>query len=114
MDRKGFAQWLERIYATAEAEMDCEQLRAILPAYIDFEIAGGDPGGRFPQAKAHLAQCPDCAEEYAGLRKVVDLEARGRLPQVEESLAQFETVPTPEPAEFVPVSDSHRIPTGTP
>lgn len=114
MNRKGFARWLERIYVTAETEMDCEQLQAILPAYVEFEIAGGDPQARFPKAKAHLAQCPDCAEEYAGLRKVVDLEARGRLPQVEESLAQFDTVPAPEPAEFAPVADSHRIPTGTP
>lgn len=114
MDRKGFAQWLERIYATAETEIDCEQLRAILPAYVDFEIAGGNPAGRFPQAKAHFAQCPDCAEEYIGLRKVAELEARGRLPQVEDSLAQFDNVPTQEPAEFVPVADSNKIHTRAP
>ena len=98
MNRIRFVQWLERMYATAETEMDCEQLQALLPAYVDFEIAGQDMGVRFPQAKAHLAQCQDCAEEYAGLRKVAELETRGRLPEVEESLEQFETSSELEPA----------------
>jgi len=114
LDRKHFIQWLERIYATAETEVDCEQLQAILPAYVEFEIAGGDPLTHFPQALAHLGQCPDCAEEYEGLRKVAGLEARSRLPQAEESLAQFEDVPTPEPDELIPVSESDKIPTGAP
>ena len=105
MNRIHFAQWLERIYATAEAEIDCAQLQVLLPAYVDFEIAGGDPGVPFQQARAHLAQCPDCAEEYEGLRKVAGLEARGRLPQAEESLAQFDDVPMPEPDEMIPVSE---------
>ena len=109
MDRKHFVQWLEQIYATAEAEIVCEQLQAILTAYVDYEIAGGDPGGPFRQARAHLAQCPDCAEEYEGLRKVAALEARGRLPQVEESLAQFEAVAASEPDKI-----PNRIPTGAP
>lgn len=106
MNRIHLIEWLERIYATAEAETDCEQLQAILPTVVEFEIAGGDVLGRFPQVKAHLAQCPDCAEEYAGLREVARLESRGRLPQVEEILAQFEEEPAPEPGETVPVTAS--------
>ncbi len=97
MNRIRFLQWLERIYATAETEMDCEQLQVILPAYVDWEIAGRDPAARLSQVKAHLAQCPDCAEEYEGLRKVAELETRGRLPEAEESLEQLETSPTLEP-----------------
>ncbi len=106
MNRIHLTQWLERIYATAEAEMDCEQLQAILPAYVEAEIAGGDVLGRFLQVKAHVAQCPDCAEEYAGLREVARLESRGRLPQVEDILAEFEEAPAPEPGETVPVTAS--------
>ncbi len=102
MDRTHFLHWLNQIYATTEAEIDCDRLQALLPAYVDFEAAGDDPGSRLPQVKAHLAQCPDCAEEYAGLRAVAELEAQGRLPSVEASLAQFEAEPTPEPAETVP------------
>jgi len=97
LNHPDFTEWLERIYNTAETEMDCEQLQAVLPAYVDFEIAGHEPGTHFRQAKAHLVQCPDCAEEYEGLRKVAELESQGRLPEVEESLKQFEESPALEP-----------------
>jgi anti-sigma factor RsiW len=86
-----FLHWLEQIYNTSEAEIDCERLQAILPAFVDFEIGGGNlPAERLALVRAHLAHCPDCADEYEGLRTVARLEAQGRLPQVEESLAQFE------------------------
>jgi len=92
-----FTEWLERIYATAETEIDCEQLRALLPATVDLEIAGQAAAPYLAQVKAHLAQCPDCAEEYAGLRKAAELEARGRLPKAEDSLKPFEESPALEP-----------------
>jgi len=114
LDRKDLIQWLEQIYATAEAEIDCEQLQAIVPAYVEFELAGGDPLARFPQVLAHLVQCRDCGEEYEGLRNVADLEARGRLPQVEESLAQFAELPVSEPDEMIRLSGSDKIPTSAP
>ena len=98
MNRKQFIQWLQRLYATAETEMDCDQFQAILPALVDFEIANGEPGDRFAQALAHAAQCPDCAEEYKGLREVARLDTRGRLPQVEEALSRFEETRVPERA----------------
>jgi predicted anti-sigma-YlaC factor YlaD len=97
LNPKNLTQWLERIYATAESEIDCEQLQAALPAYVDLELVGQDPAARFPQVKAHLAQCPDCAEEYEGLRKVAELESKGRLPKAEDSLEQFEESTTFEP-----------------
>ena len=78
MNYTEFTDWLERIYTTAEVEMDCEQFQALLSAYVDLEIAGQGAAPYLAQVKAHLAQCPDCAEEYAGLRKVAELEARGR------------------------------------
>jgi predicted anti-sigma-YlaC factor YlaD len=40
--------------------------------------------------RAHLAQCSACHDEYQGLLAVARLEAQGRLPEAEESLAQFE------------------------
>jgi len=91
------AEWLERIYATAETEIDCEQLQALLPATVDLEIAGQATTPYLAQVKAHVAQCPDCAEEYAGLRKVAELEARGRLPKAEDSLKPFQESPALEP-----------------
>jgi len=94
LNPKQFLHWLEQIYNTDEAEIDCERLQAILPAFVDFEIGGGNlPAERLALVRTHLAHCPDCADEYEGLRSVAQLEAEGRLPQVEESLAQFEAEP---------------------
>lgn len=103
MDRTHFLHWLNQIYATTETEIDCDDLQTFLPAYVDFEVAGADPGSRLTQVKAHLAQCPNCAEVYQGLRAVAKLEAQGRLPEVEESLVQFEAEPAAgESTETVP------------
>lgn len=98
MAHNRFLKWLHRIYATDDGELDCDHLQSILPAYVEFELAGNDPAARYPQAKAHLAQCPDCAEEYEGLRAVAVLEARGTLPHSEESLAKFGPEAAPESA----------------
>lgn len=106
MDRKRFAQWLKQIYVTAQSEIGCDQLQAVLPTYVDDEVAGRDPGPRAAQIRAHLAQCPDCIEEYEGLRRVAELEAQEHLPQVEESLAQFEEVREPEIEGTIPVVGS--------
>ena len=93
MNRTQLIQWIERTYATAPVELDCDQLQALLPALVDSEIAGEDLSVRFPLALAHFAQCPDCAEEYRALCEVARLEAQHRLPEVEASLEQIETAP---------------------
>jgi predicted anti-sigma-YlaC factor YlaD len=91
LNREQFFTWLEQIYATREMESDCARLQALLPAYVDFEIAGGDLGeAHLASVRAHLAQCSACHDEYQGLLAVARLEAQGRLPEAEESLAQFE------------------------
>ncbi len=101
MNRKQFKQWLRRVYATVEAEMDCDKVQSVLPALVDDEIAGGEARGRFSAAIAHLAQCPDCAEEYMGLREAARLESQSHLPEAEESLNQFEEAPALERGELV-------------
>ncbi len=90
MNRKQFLHWLRRLYATTENEMDCDQFQVCLPALIDCELENGEPGKHFAPAMAHALQCPDCAEEYRGLREVARLEVHGRLPQVDEVLSRFE------------------------
>jgi hypothetical protein len=96
VDRKHLIEWLERTYATAETEIDCDHVQALLPGLAEFELTDGEGVTRFPEAVAHLAQCPDCAEEYQGLREVVRLDAQKRLPSIEESLRQFEAETTLE------------------
>ncbi len=101
MNRTQLVQWLERTYATTETELDCDQLQALLPAYVDLEIAGAHPADRFPLVPAHCAQCPDCAEEYQALRQVARLDAQHRLPEIDESLSQFEVSPALKESELI-------------
>ena len=95
MNREQFLNWLEQIYTTKDAEIDCDRLQALLPAHVDFEINGENlPDEQLAGVRTHLAQCPDCAEEYEALRTVALLEAEGGLPDPEESLARFEEAET--------------------
>jgi hypothetical protein len=97
LDRERILRWLEQVYATSEAEIDCARLQELLPAYVELAIADGDGAEwaeRVAQVQAHLAQCPDCAEEYEGLRAVAALESQGRLPTADESLQKFESTAT--------------------
>ena len=104
MNQKALVQSVERIYATAADELDCERLQALLPAYVDLEVGGTAPAKRFPAVHHHLKQCSDCAEEYAGLKQVVKLEAHGDLPETEEMLKGFEPAPVSEPESVTPQS----------
>ena len=101
MNRKQFKQWLKRLYETSEKEISCDQFQALLPALVDFEIAGGNVQAQYATALLHIHQCPDCAEEYEALREIVQLERQGRLSKVDESLPTVETVPEAEQGEPV-------------
>jgi hypothetical protein len=96
LDRKRLLEWLDQLYNTRDAEIDCDQLQAALPALVDLKIynAGSFDEERLSQVRVHLAQCPDCSEEFAALASVVLLESQERLPEADESLKAFETVTT--------------------
>jgi hypothetical protein len=98
--REQLVRWLRQVYATQQAELDCERCQSLLPAYVEHELDGN--GQDFPLMRGHLDQCPDCADVYDGLRAVLELEAQGRLPQVDESLETFASDSEPSSApEFV-------------
>lgn len=96
MRRKNLTDSIERIYATLDQEMDCEQLQSTLSAYVQFELTGSDPSEQFQTAQAHLLQCPDCLEDYKGLLAVARLDTQDRLPEAEALLEQFDPQPAPE------------------
>ncbi len=97
MERHGLIESMERLYATATTELDCDQVQSLLPAYVEAEIAGAVSPERFAPFQAHLKQCPDCAHEHLALRQVTELEFRGALPSPAEILSEFETAAQPEP-----------------
>ncbi len=52
--------------------MNCRQTRSMLSSYLDSAM----PGARMQEISEHLAQCAECGEEYAGLRRAQRLLAR--------------------------------------
>jgi len=71
-----FHDWIRRIYATQDEELDCDQVFEILARYVDVEIGGGRPRTCFPGVEHHLRQCPHCYDLYLGLRDAAVLESQ--------------------------------------
>jgi hypothetical protein len=97
-----FARWLSHVYDVDAPEIDCSSLQLLLPAYIESELGLASQSlaaGEVVAVRIHLEHCPDCREEYQGVRQVVTLELGGELPEVDELLARFaDPKEQPEPA----------------
>ncbi|MCI0399621.1 MAG: zf-HC2 domain-containing protein [Chloroflexi bacterium] len=96
MDLKQFVQWIGRIYETADSEIACDQLQALLPAYVDARVSGESPYSLYSQVLTHLTHCPDCGEVFENLYHIAALEAHGELPELAELLAELAPAPQPE------------------
>lgn len=82
LNQENFAKLIEKIYATEENELDCNQTQAYLPAYVEAEVNGRQHPSHAHMLQTHLAQCPDCMEVYAGLQYVLEVEANGDLEEI--------------------------------
>lgn len=72
MTPKEFADWIDRIYATKNDELDCHQVQAALPAIAEAEVKDTQVDPVIVQrVQDHLHQCPDCTEVYDGLKYVL-------------------------------------------
>ena len=75
-----FHDWIRRIYATRDDEMDCDQVADLMASYVDALVAGGEIGTCFSAVEQHLAQCAHCLEVAAALRDVVRQESEEMVP----------------------------------
>jgi hypothetical protein len=48
----------------------CDPGIPILDEYVQIELDGGDPAGRFPGFAAHLRTCPGCRADHDGLLEI--------------------------------------------
>jgi predicted anti-sigma-YlaC factor YlaD len=71
-----FYDWIRRIYATHDDELDCDQLLELLPSYVDVEIAGEVTPSHLCEVERHLRQCPYCYDIYLGLRDAARVESQ--------------------------------------
>ena len=62
--------------------MNCRKVSHLLSAYMDGEL----PGVEHRQIHEHLAQCPDCAQEYRGLLQMKRLLAGMRVREAQADL----------------------------
>lgn len=83
LNQENFAQWIEKIYATEENELDCNQTQTYLPAFVEAEVNGRLRPSHAHMLQTHLAQCPDCMETYVGLRHVLEAEVKDELHQID-------------------------------
>jgi hypothetical protein len=75
-----FHDWIRRIYATRDDELDCDQVADLLATYVDALVAGAEMDGYFRALEQHLAQCPLCLEIAAAMREVVLQESQEPVP----------------------------------
>jgi hypothetical protein len=73
-DRRRAVKGVERVQrivgaieATAESEIDCEEVYRLLDEYADLLVRGEDPARMYPRLEHHLKMCLDCQEELEAL-----------------------------------------------
>jgi predicted anti-sigma-YlaC factor YlaD len=59
---------------TEDEELSCSACFALLPLYVDLDVAGRAPELRLPGFPRHLEQCAACREEYETVRELARLE----------------------------------------
>jgi hypothetical protein len=75
-----FHDWIRRIYATRDDEMDCDQVADLLASYVDTLVAEGEIEGCYSAVEQHLGHCPLCLEIAAAMREAVLQESEEALP----------------------------------
>ena len=66
----GRPEALRRILGRAGADAGCDDSLAVLDLVVDAELAGRPAAEAFPAVAVHLDSCPDCREDYVGLRAI--------------------------------------------
>jgi hypothetical protein len=60
-----------RALGPADWDAGCDRCFDGLDEYAERELAGQSAAELYPDIAAHLAACPDCAEDYASLADVL-------------------------------------------
>jgi hypothetical protein len=87
--RPDFDGLLRHIWETEDEEISCTECFALVPQYVDLEIAGQAADTKLARLRQHLNQCGVCREEYETLRDLVRLEAKDRLPSLDDLRNSF-------------------------
>jgi hypothetical protein len=58
---------LDELLRALPGDAGCTAGEDILDVYVELELAGEDPAQTYPGTAIHLASCPGCAADHAGL-----------------------------------------------
>lgn len=58
---------LDELLRALPGDAGCRAGEEILDRYVELELAGEDPAQTYPGTAIHLASCPGCAADHAGL-----------------------------------------------
>lgn len=73
----GPRETLQRMLGLTGADAGCERSMELFDQVVEAELAGRAPAEAFPEVAVHLEGCPDCREDYEGLRALVESIAGG-------------------------------------
>jgi hypothetical protein len=76
---------LRLVADTRDDEISCDECFALVPQYVELELAGAAVRDRLPLLSQHLHQCSVCREEYETLREFARLQAEDRRPPLDDS-----------------------------
>ena len=62
---------VRRLLGPGGPDAGCEATLELLDRLVEGELAGRTPPDSFRDATRHLDACPDCREDYEGLRQLV-------------------------------------------
>lgn len=68
---------LRRLIGPAGADPGCDGSLETFELFLEADLAGQPAAEHIPCAAVHLEACPDCREDYIGLRDLVLAEAKG-------------------------------------
>ena len=66
----GPAEVLRRLIGPAGGDPGCDGSLDTFELFLEADLAGRPAAELFPGAAVHLEACPDCHEDYVGLREL--------------------------------------------
>lgn len=68
---------LGQILGSTGPDLGCDHSGDMLDQFVESELAGRRAREEFPEVANHIDACPDCGEDYAALKKLLE-DAAGR------------------------------------
>ena len=65
------ADLLRRLVGPTGVDPGCDGSLETFELFLEADLAGQPAAEIYPAAAVHLEACPDCSEDYAGLRELV-------------------------------------------